>query len=415
MGGENLSQLTLFDPAVQADPYGYYALTHELDGVHYDAAADLYLVTRHELLREAAANPAVFSSEIDMRTDVGGPDTAQSDALFAAQGWVVRDVLSQADPPRHTQFRAIVEGLFTGPIVRRMHSDIEARVDGLIDGFCKRGEVDFFAEFAVPLPLGVIADQLGVPKKDMALFKTWSDAIIDTLGIMLTAERRLECTRQIIEFQHYFVAVMKSRERSPREDIISLIAQASLDDRALTTEERLALVQQILVAGNETTRNHLAKCALLLAQNPEIQRRLRADANLVANFVEESLRLESPVQGLFRRVTKETRLGATALPEGAKVMLVFGAANRDPRAFPEPDTLDVERKNARRHVAFSHGIHTCIGAMLARTELRVGITRLLARLGNIALREGFRPEHAPSVILRGLDALHLTFEPIGGS
>lgn len=411
MGGKGLGEYTLFDPGVQADPYGYYALMHELDGVHYDAAADLYLVAHHELLQEAAANPALFSSEIDMRTDVGGPDTAESDALFRERGWVVRDVLSQADPPRHTKFRAIVERLFTGPIVRKMHADIEERVDGLIDGFCRRREVDFFAEFAVPLPLGVIADQLGVPKQDMDLFKTWSDAIIDTLGIMLSAERRLECTHQIIAFQHYFVGVMEARQTEPKEDIISLISHASLEDRPLSTEEKLALVQQILVAGNETTRNHLAKCALLLAQHPDLQRRLRSNPKLIANFVEETLRLESPVQGLFRRVTQATKLGNTSLPKGAKVMLVFGAANRDPQAFARPSELDVERRNARRHVAFSHGIHTCIGAMLARTELRVSVERLLARLENIALRENFQPQHAPSVILRGLSDLHLTFRP----
>lgn len=415
MGNRELDDFTLFDPAVQADPYGYYALMHESHAVHYDRPADLYLVAHHDLLQEAAAKPAVFSSEIDMRTDVGGPDTTESEALFKERGWVVRDVLSQADPPRHTQFRGIVERLFTGPIVRKMHADIEQRVDDLIDGFWDRGKVDFLAEFAVPLPLGVIADQLGVPRNDMALFKTWSDAIIDTLGIMLSAERRLECTHQIIEFQHYFVDVMESRRHSPREDIISLIAQAELDDRALTTEERLALVQQILVAGNETTRNHLAKCALLLAQHPKLQQRVRSEPTLTGNFVEETLRLESPVQGLFRRVTQETRLGDTVLPEGAKVMLVFGAANRDPEAFPQPGELDVERKNARRHVAFSHGIHSCIGAMLARSELRVSVTRLLERLNNIALQKDFEPEHAPSVILRGLTALHLTFEPIGGS
>jgi cytochrome P450 len=410
-----LSESSIIDRNVQQCPFPYYRLMHELDPVHYDAKADLYLVTRHDLLIEAARNVEIFSSEIDMRTDVGGPDTTNSDALFREKGWLVADVLSQVDPPRHTQFRAIVERLFTGPIVKRMETYIEAEVDRLIDAFIDTGEVDFYRQFAVPLPLGLIADQLGVPREDMEKFELWSGAIVETLGIMLSEERKLECTRLIIEFQHYFVNKMAERRESPQEDIISLIATARLDGEGpdLTTEERLALIQQLLVAGNETTRHHLAKCMLLLIHHPDQQALLRQDPSLIAGFVEESLRLEAPTQGLFRRVTRDYDLGGTVLPAGAKVMLLYGAANRDPSMFPQPNELDVTRDNARRHVAFGYGIHVCIGAMLARKELQVAYRRVLARMKNFALAEDHGPiEHLPSLILRSLKELRITFTPV---
>ena len=410
-----LSDSSIIDRNVQQCPFPYYHLMHELDPVHYDAKADLYLVTRHDLLIEAARTVEVFSSEIDMRTDVGGPDTTKSDALFREKGWLVDDVLSQVDPPRHTKFRAIVERLFTVPVVKRIETYIEEQVDRLIDAFIDTGEVDFYRQFAVPLPLGLIADQLGVPREDMEKFELWSGAIVETLGIMLSEERKLECTRLIIEFQHYFVKKMAERRGNPYEDIISLIATARLDgeDRDLTTEERLALIQQLLVAGNETTRHHLAKCMLLLIHHPDQEARLRQDPSLIPGFVEESLRIESPTQGLFRRVTRDYDLGGTVLPAGAKVMLLYGAANRDPGMFPEPDELDVTRVNARRHVAFGYGIHVCIGAMLARKELQIAYRRILARMRNFALAEDHGPiEHLPSLILRSLNELRITFTPV---
>lgn len=403
---------TIADPAVQECPYDYYRALHESEPVHYDPNTDLWMVASYELAMEALNDWKVFSSAIDMRRDVGGPDTSESDALFEKEGYVVRDVLSQVDPPRHTIFRKLVDRTFTGPVVRRMEDYLSCHTEQLIDGFIDRGHCDFFNEFAVPLPLGVIADQLGVPQEDMPRFKTWSDAFIETLGIMLSPERKLECTRLIIEYQHYFVKRIEEKKSRPEDDILSGLVAARHDDGSeLSTEELLALVQQLLVAGNETTRNHLAKSVLLLIENPDQQEVLREDLSLVPNFVEESLRLESPVQGLFRVTTEDTELGGYAIPKGAKIYLAYGAANRDNRKFPLADTLDVRRKNAIRHLAFSHGIHRCIGQMLARKELEIAIRAILARMTGIALDEAWpHPAHAPSFILRGLTSLHITFD-----
>jgi cytochrome P450 len=409
-----LTSFSLADPAVQACPFEFYRLMHQSAPVHYDPTTDLWVVTTYDLVQQVLRDWQTFSSEIDMRRDVGGPDSSASDALFAAEGYVVRDVLSQADPPRHTLYRNLVDRAFTRAVVERLEEPLRRRAHTLVDDFATAGRSDFLADFAVPLTLGVIADLLGVPGRDIPRFKAWTDAIIETLGLMLDDARKLECTRRIMEFQHYFVARFEEKRKAPADDLLSqLVRSVHPDGRALETEELLALVQQLLVAGNETTRNHLAKSLLLLTGRPELQDRLRAEPRLIKAFVEESLRLESPVQGLFRIVTRDVCLGGVDLPRGAKLYVCYAAANRDGAVFPEPGQLDVERGNAHRHMAFGYGIHRCIGQMLARSELQVALEVLLGRLRGLRLAaDQPEPEHVPSFILRGLRSLHVEFEAV---
>lgn len=412
---QNFENMSLADGKVREDPYAYYRLMQEKFPVFYDERVDLYLIVNHDLITEAAKNTEVFSSAIDMRREVGGPDPAESDALFEKEGYVVPDVLSQVDAPQHTYFRSLVERLFTRPIVEDMNTYIEEHVNELVDAFIDDGKVEFFGQFAVPLPLGVIADQLGVPRADAPQLKRWTDSIIDTLGIMLSAEEKLAATRQIIEFQHYFVDKLSQKEKSPAGDIISKIAAARLepDNRSLTVEEKLALIQQLLVAGNETTRNHLAKCLYLLTQFPQYQPLLRSDISLIENFVEEALRYESPVQGVFRRVTKSIRFGGVDIPMNAKAMLMYGAGNRDERLFEGPSRFNPRRPNSRRHLAFGRGKHMCIGSMLARKELNVALEVLLTRMQDIRLADGHEPiQHLSNIMLRGMAGrLDLVFKP----
>jgi len=412
----DLAGLTIGSPDVQECPYGYYEHMREHEPVHYDRHTDLWMIADYDLAVEVLKNWKIFSSNIDMRTDVGGPDLGESNALFAKEGYFVPDVLTQVDPPQHTFFRSLIDRTFTGPVVKRMDEYLLDHAHELIDTFIDKGQCDFKEEFAVPLPLGVIADQLGAPKADLDRFRIWTDAFVETLGIMLSQERRLECTRLIIEYQHYFVDRINEKKAHPQEDILSgLVAARHEDGRALTYEELLALIQQLITAGNETTRNHLVASMLLLTKNPDLQESLRKDLSLIKKFVEESLRLESPVQGLFRITSQETDLGGYKIPRGAKIYLAYGSANRDDKQFPNADKLDLTRHNSTTHLAFGYGIHRCIGQMLARKELEIGISAILQRLDNIALKPGHAPIiHAPSFILRGIQALHITFSRIHG-
>jgi cytochrome P450 len=405
---------TLADPAVQRCPYGFYAALHARDPVHYDPRTDLWFISRYDHLAEAARNFEVFSSEIDMRRDVSTVDPTPADEWLRREGWVAPDVLSQVDPPRHTSFRRLVERLFTGPGVKRMHAYLDAHVQELIEPFAARGRVDFLNEFAIPLPLDVIADQLGLPREDAPRLKLWTDAFVGTLDAMVDAERRLECTRGIVEFQKYFVAQHAAKLREPRADLLSALAVARKDDgTALTIEEYLALCAQLVVAGNETTRNHLLAGMHLLATEPGLQERLRVDPGLIPAFVDESIRLESPVQGLFRRCTRDYVLGGVRIPAGAKVVLLYGAANRDPAMFPEPAKLDLGRANSSRHMSFGFGLHSCIGRTLATAELTIAFRRLLERLGSIRLAaDAPPPRQRAHFSLRGLESLELEFDPV---
>ena len=318
-------------------------------------------------------------------------------------------MLSQVDPPRHTRFRRLVAGFFTGPAVNRLQGYLDTHIVDLLNRLPASRPVDFMTHFAIPLPIDVIADQLGVPREDAPLIKRWTDAIIETLNAMITAERKLACTREIVDFQRYFVQLRERKIREPRNDILSTLAVANTDEGvALTTEEFIAICAQLMVAGNETTRNHLAKGAWLLTQRADLLQALHDEPTLAARFVDETLRLESPVQGLFRRCTRDYPLGGAVIPAGARVVLLYGAANRDPREFPDPAELRLDRPNVTRHMAFGHGIHGCVGRVLATAELTAAFRHLTQRFEKIELDpSACEPAHKPHFSLRGLDSLSL--------
>jgi cytochrome P450 len=404
--------LSLADPAVQQCPYPMYATLHRDAPVYRDATMNLYLITRYEDVVAASLDWEAFSSEIDMRRDVAVADVSPSDELYRREGWVVADVLSQIDPPRHTIFRRIVDRLFTGPAVKRLHNYLDAHVCELIDRFAARGEADFLAEFALLLPIGVIADQLGLPRTAAADIKRWTDAYIESFNPTISAEHKLECTRRIIEFQKYFMGKRAEKMAEPAADLLSMLAVAERPDGArLSDEEYLALCAQLMVAGNETTRNQLMASMLMLIEDPALQHRLRTNPGLIPRFIDESLRLESPAQGLYRRCTRDVTIGDTTIPAGAIVLLMFAAGNRDERQFPHSAQLDLERPNAQRHLAFGHGIHSCIGRTLATAELTIAVTRLLERLDNIRLRPGAGPmRYKPHFNMRALESLDIVFD-----
>jgi cytochrome P450 len=272
--------------------------------------------------------------------------------------------------------------------------------------------VELVSQFAVGLPLTVIADSLGVPRQDMGKFKKWSDDSVAPLGGMISYQRQIECARSLVEFQHYFAARLEERRLEPRDDLLTDLVNARLAGvEALNVPEMLNILQQLLVAGNETTTNLIASAMMLLVRSPEQMTALRTDPSRIPNFVEEALRMESPVSALFRVTLVDTEVGGVKIPAGTRVIVIYGSANRDDGQFPDSHRLNLERDNARSHLAFGQGVHFCIGAALARLESRVAFETLLGRLHNLR----FMPErndftHTPSFILRGLEELWLEFD-----
>lgn len=328
-----------------------------------------------------------------------------------AQGYPPVDTLLTNDPPAHTRYRVLVTKAFSARRVATLEPKVREIAAELVEKFARDGKVELMSQFAVGLPMTVIADALGVPREDMDKFKRWSDDSVAPLGGMISAERQIECTRSIVEFQHYFAAKLEERRVAPRDDLLTDLLNARLEKTSpLNMAEMLSILQQLLVAGNETTTNLIGSAMMLALQHPDQMRSLIDDPTLIGNFIEEALRTESPVQGLFRVTKADTELGGTLIPKMSRVVMMYASGNRDDAQFPDADHFDIRRANARTHLAFGQGIHFCIGAALARLEARVAFEILLARLKNIRFAAGNDFAHTPSFILRGLKALHLEFD-----
>jgi cytochrome P450 len=309
--------------------------------------------------------------------------------------------LLHTDPPRHRQLRNLVTEAFTPRTVEALRPRITQIVDELLDRVAPRGRMDLIEDFAVPLPVSVIAELLGIPLDHRDQFKRWSDAIVTggRSGMSNVDARR--------EMAVFFMDLMEERRRSPREDLVSALLAARIDGESLDQRELLSFCILLLVAGNETTTNLIGNAILCLDESPDADAELRAHPELLASAVEEVLRFRAPVQTMFRVTRSEVRLGDESIPAGDMVIAWIGSANRDPSQFTEPDRFDI-RRSPNRHLAFGHGIHFCLGAPLARLEATIALGALLGRLGRLRVaREGL--EALPSQVLHGVRRLPVTF------
>jgi cytochrome P450 len=401
-----------FDPAVLEDPLEFNRLLRREAPVHRDPHTGIFLISSYDSVLEAAGAPEVFSNRFAQALAGAGalPREVQE---VAAQGYPPVDTMLTADPPAQRRFRKLVNKAFVPRRVAAMEARIEALSHELIDRFAADGRVELLSQYAQLLPLVLIAEQLGVPRGDLPRFRRWSDGFVAQLGQMTDLAGQVEAARLIVEFQHYFAAKLEERRKEPREDIISDVVHAQVEDeRPLDVPECLSILQQLLVAGNETTGNAIAEGMLLLVRNPEQLARVCADPGLVPNLVEEVLRLATPTVNMWRVVIRDTELAGVTIPKGSFALLRYASANRDESRFPDPDRFDVTRANAGEHLAFGHGIHFCLGAALARAEMAVAFRTLLARLEDWRLDpDAPAPRHKPNVLLRGLEALPLRFRP----
>ncbi|MBV8362655.1 MAG: cytochrome P450 [Deltaproteobacteria bacterium] len=267
-------------------------------------------------------------------------------------------------------------------------------------------------QFAYPFPMEVIAEILGVPLRDMDRFKQWSDDMSARFG-PLSLERQIKCARSEVEFQHYFAARLQERRNHPQYDFLTALLNARVKgERPLDISELLSILKQLLIGGNETSTNLIGSVMLLLMKNPDQLKAVLENRTRIANAIEEALRLDSPVQGLFRTTTREVDLGGVRLPKGAHLELLYASGNRDESHFRDADRFDIHRTDSRNHMAFGFGIHFCIGAQLARYEGRVALESLLERLPNPHLVSGYVIEHHPHFFLRGLKRLELQWDPV---
>jgi cytochrome P450 len=400
--------ISFADPAVQRCPFHAYDTLREETPVYRDPLTGNYVLTRYDDVRKALLNVKALRNRTGLNATRTDP---AANALYAEKGWLPLDTLVSNDPPEHRIYRTLVDKVFIPARVNALEPRIEAIIAELIDGFSDEDEIDFLDRFAVNLPMFVIAEQLGVDKEHKARFKLWSDVSVEMTSPMLTPERELEIAALIVEMQQYLAAQIDRVRATPDATLISHLANTETDGRLLDTRELLSIIHQLLVAGNETTTTTLASGMKMFIEQPELAEAIHADPNLAKPFAEEVLRALSPVQVLFRKAAEDIEIGGVAIPEGAIVEVRYGAANRDPKQYPKPSVIDLQRANAQSHLAFGAGPHLCIGNQLARGELRLAFQALTRRLKNFRASRGEDSYRwMTSYIAHGPDRLWMRFD-----
>lgn len=357
--------LDAYDPFasdVIADPFPHYAWMREHAPVFHNATHELWALTRYDDVRAALRNHDVFSS-----TEGVGSERRPVPMMISY------------DPPDHTRLRRMVQRDFTPKAITTVWEPVVERlVDELVDDLIERGTADLSETVSYPLPVALIADILGVPRDRRPDFKRWSDNTIDALGGGLDPEASYAAELGIIEFAQYCLAQIQDRRAHPGDDLISLLLEPRSGE-VLSDDELVSFVVLLLVAGNETTTNLIGNMVLTFMRHPDQWTRLKTRPDLVPAAIEEVLRYESPIQGFFRNTLVDHELHGVTIPAGAKVMMLYGAANRDERHFVDPDEFRVDRAR-QDHLAFGAGIHLCLGAPLARLEGTYLLRRLLERV-----------------------------------
>lgn len=387
----------LFSPEALTDPYPRYERLRERGPVHLLPELGLHLVVRHEQVLQALDDPDVYSSNLVglLVVEPNGP------RVLDTTGAAV-DVLATVDPPRHSRQRAAVQPTFARSRVAELTGYIRDLLRPRVEAMVERGGGDWMAEVAAPLPVLVISRILGLPESDAEQITGWSDAAVELLSGLADAERMLRLSVEMLEFMRYLDARLTAAAARPCGGLLDALAR----DRELSQDERVQMALQLVTAGSESTTSLIGSAARMLADDPALADRLRESPDLIEPFVEETLRLESPFRGHFRVTTRDTELGGVHLPAGSRLMLLWGAVNRDPAAFASADTLDLDRPAIKSHTAFGRGIHFCIGAHLARLEAQLAVRALLE---HSPIRPPAPAEYVPSLFVRRLARLELTF------
>jgi cytochrome P450 len=392
-----MTTVTGFDPTApsfKADPYPAYAWLRR-EAPAYEVQPDgWWVLSRYADVSAALRNPEVFSSAQGI-----GSDRDQTRMMIST------------DPPDHTVLRSLVNKAFTPRVVAGLEPRIRQITDGLLDTALVDGRFDLTRDLAIPLPVTVIAELLGVEPERREDFKRWSDAFIGTGSDSMSREEfQAHNDRAFAEFTAYFGGMIESRRRDRRTDLISALVGAQEEQNALSTEDILWFCLLLLVAGNETTTNLISNSMLALTEHPAEMSRLTADPGLIPGMVEEALRYDSPVQGLFRTTTRDVTVAGTTIPADRKVLLLYASANRDAEQFPEPGRFHITRA-PNNHLAFGYGIHFCLGAPLARLEARVAWESLLRRARNLRPGLDRPPVRLDNVMVRGLESFPMLYDP----
>ena len=386
------------------DPYTFFELLRQHEPVH-QTPFGVYLLSRHADAAAVVRDPRLSNNQENSDlfrafADANPPSDEGMDQMNSV-------VMLFMDPPDHSRLRGLVSKAFTPKMVERLRARVQQIVDERLDAVESRGDgrMDVVTELAYPLPVVIICELLGVPPEDHATFSSWSSELAASIDPdpLVTPEQQVRINAAGDAFLQYFSDLIERRRRSLRDDLLSALIEAEEGGDRLSEEELLGTALFLLIAGHETTVNLIGNGTLALLRHRDQLERLRDDPGLDRHAVEELLRFDSPVQLTQRITLDEYQVGDITIPKGQNLIPLLGAANRDPDEFAEPDTLDLGRENANRHVAFGGGHHFCLGAALARLEGAVAIGTLVRRFPDIELAG--EPERRTTFTLRGLEHL----------
>ncbi|MFK7896566.1 MAG: cytochrome P450 [Myxococcota bacterium] len=383
------------------------------DPVYWSEKTEAFILTRFEDVVHASKNNDIFCSG----------EGVLPGRINAKIGMI------DEDEPHHGEMRSLINRGFTPRMVKHWEEVFQRITDDAINAVAAKGECDFVEDIAVPLPLILIAEMIGIRPEDRDLFHEWSDAMIGAQGNLHDPEITAAAGKAAMAYYAYLVDIIEDRRKNPKEDLISILVRAKEDGvlvkhdgnehermgveytdehREMSNDELIKMCVLLMVAGNETTRNGLSGAIQLLVENPDARQRLIDDPSLIPAAVEEMLRLTSPVLSFARTATQDTELNGVAIKKGQKVLMVYGSANRDEAEFENADTFNIERRP--QHLAFGIGNHFCMGANLARMEMRVALAEVLRRIPDMTYSAG-GPEFGSSALVRSVKHLHVRFTP----
>lgn len=408
MTAEAFSFNPLASPHLE-NPYPLYARAQREAPIFFSPLFATWVVTRYDDVRAILHDPRRFSSSYRFRTPVD-PTPEVLDVLAQLPPEV--GLLVNEDPPGHRRTRALVGKAFLPRQVTRMEARIRAIAHELIDHMLAADSADLVRQYTYPLPMRVLLEFLGLPVEDADFIKQWCNDHMLLSAPGIGAAQQLRSARTEVAFSRYTEALIAARQHQPQADVLSELIHARAEgERPLDVVELHALVQQLLFAGHETTANLLSNTCYALLRDRAPWRALQNDPTLIPRAVEEGLRYDAPVQGMFRTTTEDVAMHGVTLPAGARVFVVFGAANRDERIFAHPHRFDLWRPDADKHLAFGHGIHHCLGAPFVRLEARIALEVLVQRLPDVHPVPAQAITYLPNLLNRALQHLQVRRDP----
>ena len=403
---EATSDYQLFCQSRLADPYPFYHRLRTEDPVHFSDTLQTWVLTTYDDVAAATGDARLSSDRMQFYLN---PIPAESRPKLTSLCEYMSRWMSMKDPPDHTRLRGLVNKAFTSRSVEEMIPRVREISRNLIVDFGEGGRVDLIGQFAYPLPTTVICEMLGIPSDEQTQFRQWSNDIVafSAGSGLLLEDVAAGAQKSQLALVEYCRRIIDQHRRQPQDDLISRLISVEQEGTQLNELELYAMCVQLFVAGHETTTNLVGNGMLALLRHPQDLQQLRAHPELIESAVEEFLRYDSPVQRSGRIVVEDMEIHGKRLMEGQSLMLMYGAANRDPVQFADPDRLDLGRQ-PNRHMAFGRGPHFCVGAPLARLEAQVAFETILSMLPEIRLTNG-ELMWRPSMAMRGLESLEVEY------